>query len=98
MAFPSVLPASRVPDSRDAPVLRWGILGPGWIAEQFVESLQAHTRQEVAAVGSRSLDRAQAFAARYGIPTAVGDYQQLVELDDVDIIYVATPHKSHLEH
>ena len=47
----------------DAPVLRWGILGPGWIAEQFVESLQAHTRQDVVAVGSRSLDRAQAFAA-----------------------------------
>jgi len=98
MGFPTSLPAPRTPDSMDAPVLRWGILGPGWIAEQFVESLQAHTRQEVVAVGSRSLERAQAFAARYGIATAVGDYQQLVELDDVDIIYVATPHKSHLEH
>lgn len=98
MAFPTSLPVPRTPDSLDAPVLRWGILGPGWIAEKFVESLQAHTRQEVVAVGSRSTDRAEEFAARYGIATAVGDYQQLVDLDDVDIIYVATPHKSHLEH
>lgn len=98
MTFPTSLPAPRTPSSMDAPALRWGILGPGWIAEQFVESLQAHTRQEVVAVGSRSDDRAQDFATCYGIATAVGSYDQLVELDDVDIIYVATPHKSHLEH
>ena len=52
--FPDVLPAPRVPDSRDAPVLRWGIAGPGWISERFTASLQQHTRQVVAGVGSRS--------------------------------------------
>lgn len=98
MKFPTALPAPRTPDSRDAPVLRWAIMGPGWIAQQFVESLQAHTNQVVAAVGSRSLDRARAFADTYGIGTAVGSYAELVALDDVDIVYVATPHPSHLEH
>jgi predicted dehydrogenase len=98
MTFPTALPTPRTPDSMDAPVLRWAILGPGWIAEQLVASLQAHTRQEIVAVGSRSLDRAQAFARRHGIATAVGSYETLVALDDVDIVYVATPHPSHLPH
>ena len=98
MTFPAALPAPRTPDSREAPPLRWAVMGPGWIAQQFVESLQAHTTQVVAAVGSRSLDRARDFADRYGIPTAVGSYAELVALDDVDIVYVATPHPSHLEH
>lgn len=96
--LPAALPAPRTPDSMDAPPLRWGILGPGWIAEQFVKSLQAHTRQEVVAVGSRSADRARDFADRHGIGTAVGSYEELVGLDDVDIVYVASPHPSHLPH
>ncbi|MCW2771540.1 MAG: oxidoreductase [Aeromicrobium sp.] len=98
MTFPAALPVPRTPDSMDAPPLRWAILGPGWIAEQLVESLHAHTRQEVVAVGSRSLDRARSFADRHGIATAVGSYEELVGLDEVDIVYVATPHPLHLPH
>jgi predicted dehydrogenase len=92
------LPSPRTPDPMAAPPLRWGVLGPGWIAERFTESLQAHTRQRVVAVGSRSSARAQDFASRYALPTAVGSYEELVGLPDVDIIYVASPHPSHLEH
>lgn len=73
-------------------------MGPGWIAEKFVESLQAHTRQEVVAVGSRALPRAQDFAERYGIATATGSYAELAQCEDVDIVYVASPHPAHLEH
>ena len=78
MTLPTELPASLVPDSDDAPVLRWGILGPGWIARQFTESVQAHTRQVIAAVGSRSLDRSREFAREYGIDRAYGSYEELV--------------------
>jgi predicted dehydrogenase len=92
---PALLPASRVPDSMDAPVLRWGIMGPGWIAERFVESVQAHSRQVIAAVGSRSLARSKAFADRFTVPVAYGSYQELAEAPDVDIVYVATPHNFH---
>lgn len=98
MPFPRMLPTSRVPDPMQAPALRWAILGPGWIARQFVQSLQANTRQEVVAVGSRALERAQDFAADYQIATAVGSYEELVALDNVDIVYIATPHPSHCEH
>ena len=94
----AALPSPRTPDPMSAPSLRWGVMGPGWIAERFVESLQAHTRQEVVAVGSRELTRAQGFAAGHAIPAAVGSYQELVHRDDVDVVYVATPHPAHLEH
>lgn len=91
----NTLPASHVPDSRDAPSLRWGIMGPGWIAERFTESVQAHTNQVIAAVGSRSLARSKAFADTFGVPAAYGSYEELAESPDVDIVYVCTPHNFH---
>jgi len=89
------LPMSSIPDSRDAPVLRWGILGPGWIAQRFTESVQAHTGQVIAAVGSRSFDRSKAFAESFGIPAAFGSYEELVADPGIDIVYVCTPHTAH---
>ncbi len=85
-------------DPQSAPPLRWGILGPGGIAEGFVGALHRHTRSRVVAVGSRSRDRAQAFAARYAVPTAHGTYRALVEDPAVQAVYVASPHSEHLEH
>lgn len=91
----SALPVARTPDPLEAPVLRWGVLGPGWIAHRFVESLQAHTRQQVVAVGSRNHDRAAAFAAQWGLPKAHGSYDALLDDAGVDIVYIATTHPSH---
>ncbi len=91
----AALPASRVPDPMAAPPLRWGIMGPGWIAERFTESVQTHTRQVIAAVGSRLLERSQAFADKHNVPAAYGSYEELAAADDIDIVYVATPHNFH---
>ena len=46
-----------VPDPREAPPLRWGILGAGGIAATFADALLARTRGEAAAVGSRPAPR-----------------------------------------
>ena len=78
-----------------APALRWGVLGPGWIAERFVTAVQRSTTQQVVAVGSRTLQRSAEFADRFGIATAHGSYQALVSDPAVDVIYVATPHNAH---
>jgi predicted dehydrogenase len=91
----TTLPQPRVPGSRDAPVLRWGIMGPGWIAERFTESVQAHTGQVIAAVGSRSLSRSKAFAETYNVAAAYGSYQELAAAPDIDVVYVCTPHTGH---
>lgn len=98
MTFPTTLPTSRLLPPQDAPPLRWGILGTGWIAAKFTESVKAHTRQVIAAVGSRSQETAKQFASEWGIGTAFGSYEELVRAPDIDIIYVATPHGQHHQH
>jgi len=98
MSFPKSLPSSRIPDPMQAPALRWGILGSGWIAEQFIASVRAHTRQEIAAIGSRSVDTARDFAEKWAIARAHGSYEDLVGDDSLDVVYVATPHNMHRDH
>lgn len=98
MTFPTALPASRVPPPMEAPALRWGVLGTGWIAEQFIASVRAHTRQDIAAVGSRSRNSADAFARKWDVATAHAGYDALVSDPSIDVIYVATPHNLHHAH
>lgn len=98
MSFPSALPPSRIPDPMSAPSLRWGIMGTGWIADQFTRAVQAKTRQVIAAVGSRGPEGARRFATRHDIATAHGSYEALVADDSLDVIYIATPHPSHRDH
>ncbi|MET0480787.1 MAG: Gfo/Idh/MocA family oxidoreductase [Mycetocola sp.] len=74
--------------------LRWGILGPGGIAQAFANDLVLNGLT-VQAVGSRRADAAAAFAEKYGIPNVHGSYEDLVADPEVDVIYVATPHPFH---
>jgi len=94
-SFPTALPAPRTLDPLAAPALRWGVIGPGWIAERFVQALQRSTRQQVIAVGSRDLDRSSAFAAEHGIERPYGSYAELLADPEVDVVYIATPHNAH---
>jgi len=75
--------------------LRWGILGTGWIASQMTADLAIHG-SPVTAVGSRTQSKADAYAAEFGIANAYGSYEALVADPDVDVVYVATPHPSHV--
>ena len=72
----------------------WGILGPGGIARAFAKDLGFIQGHAIAAVGSRSLDNAQKFAADFG-GIAYGSYEELVADPTVNAIYVATPHPAH---
>lgn len=80
------------------PPIRWGILGTGWIARVFTEDLLRLPGHVVAAVGSRAPHTAEAFARRHGIERAYGSYERLAADDEVDVVYVATPHNHHLAH
>ena len=88
-------PMSTATSLRGGPTLRWGVLAPGRIAADFVQTLHANSDQRMHAVGSRSLDRATAFAARFGIERAYDSYERLVADPGVDIVYVAAPHSEH---
>lgn len=86
-----------MPIPPDAPGLRWGILATGGIAHAFAADLRAAAR-DVRSVGSRSADAAGRFAAKFEIPRAHTSYRDLLADDEIDIVYVATPHDSHAEH
>lgn len=77
--------------------LRWGILAPGKIAHKFATGLQGLPEAELAAVGSRSIERAKEFAAEFGVPRAYGSYEELVRDAGVDAIYIANPHNYHMD-
>lgn len=76
--------------------IRWGVLATGGIAATFVEDLKFLPDAEVVAVGSRSDEAAETFAAEHGIPRAYGSWQGLADDPDVDVVYVATPHSAHV--
>jgi predicted dehydrogenase len=77
-------------------VVRWGILSTGRIAKAFAKALKDTPGAVLAGVGSRTLADAQAFAQNFG-GAAYGSYEELVAADDVDLIYVGTPHPLHVE-
>jgi predicted dehydrogenase len=96
--LPSTFPEPRVLASSSVPTLRWGILGAGGIAGIFASALNQHTTQRLAAVASLTPGKGDAFAQRFAIDAALSSYEQLVARDDVDVVYVATPHQFHRQH
>ena len=77
--------------------IRWGVLAPGRIAHSFASDLALVPDATLTATGSRSLERAEAFAAQHG-GRAHGSYEALVADPEVDVVYVASPHALHEEH
>ncbi|MBM1107411.1 Gfo/Idh/MocA family oxidoreductase [Aurantibacter crassamenti] len=77
--------------------IRWGIAGPGKIAHKFAQDLQLVKGGHITAVGSRSIERAKAFAKEYGAQHAYASYEALFKSEEIDIVYIATPHNSHAE-
>lgn len=78
-------------------VIRWGIVGLGNIAHKFADDLALIKDAKLTAVASRSLDRAKEFAKEHTCSLAFGNYDELFESDEVDVIYIATPHDSHAD-
>lgn len=76
---------------------KWGILGPGKIAGKFAEDLQKVPGAEIYAIASRTESRAIAFAEEFNAVKSYGSYEELVNDQEVEIIYIATPHVFHFE-
>jgi predicted dehydrogenase len=77
--------------------LRWGIIGPGRIADEFATALRAVELACLYAVASRDKLRAEIFAKTHGAARCYDSYQALIDDPSVDAVYIATPHRFHFE-
>ena len=77
--------------------MKVGIIGAGWIAEKAAITLNGMTDCQAYAIGSRSIEKAQAFARKWNMAKAYGSYTELIADPDVDLVYIATPHSHHYD-
>jgi predicted dehydrogenase len=78
--------------------IKWGILACGRIAKKFAADLKLVEGSELVAIASRDINKAIEFAKEFPAKHVLGSYEELVQLADLDVIYVASPHSHHHEH
>jgi len=76
--------------------IKWGILGTGRIASVMATALESVDNSELYAVASRDILKADGFASKFNIPVSYGSYEELVEDPEIDVVYIATPHNTHM--
>lgn len=79
-------------------MVRWGVISPADIGVQkVIPAIQQAANCRVAAIASRNRERAHAVADHLGIPRAYGSYEEIIEADDIDAVYIPLPNHLHLE-
>ena len=75
--------------------INWAVLGTGVIANEMAVALKKNGKN-IYAVGNRTHEKAVIFAEKYGIGKVYADYNEMFTDPDVDVIYITTPHNTHL--
>ncbi len=75
-----------------------GIIGTGWIAEKMAITLKDMKGVEAYSIASRQLQTAHDFAQKWGFTCAYGSYEEMLDDEQVELVYIATPHSHHFEH
>lgn len=75
---------------------RWAYIGNGNIANSTASDITKGNHR-IVSVFSRNTEKANAFAKKYGA-AAFNDFDSCVNRDDVDGVYIATPHTSHIDY
>ena len=79
-------------------MIRWGILGCGRIARKFASDLRLVDNTQLVACGARHALSADAFGHEFSVKNVHHSYESLAQDNEVDVMYVATPHSHHHEH
>ena len=91
-AFGGTMPGTaRTAGAKSVKTLRWGIVGTGGIANSMAGMIRMADAAAIGAVSSRRMETAQAFADDHDVPNAFDSWQEMIDSDLVDAIYVATP-------
>lgn len=75
--------------------MNWAILGTGVVANEMAQALE-NAGKKVYAIGNRTHEKAVAFAEKYGIEKVYEDFHEMFHDDEVDVIYITTPHNTHI--
>lgn len=78
--------------------MKVGIIGAGNIAKTLTNTMQQMKDVEVYAISSRSKEKAEEFRREFSLFKAYGSYEELVNDEEVEMVYIATPHSHHYEH
>lgn len=76
--------------------MNWAILGTGVVANEMAQALR-NAGKKVYAVGNRTYEKAVAFAEKYEIGKVYDDFHEMFHDDEVDVIYIATSHNTHID-
>lgn len=76
---------------------RWATLGCGVIANQLAQAMEKQGRK-LYSVANRTHEKAVAFAEKYGIEKVYDDMEDVFTDENVDIIYISTPHNTHISY
>lgn len=78
-------------------MVKWGIIGAGNIARKFAKTIESVEGAELYAISNRSLEKAQKFKEEFPCEKAYGSYQEIVDDENIDAVYVSVPHSYHFE-
>jgi predicted dehydrogenase len=77
--------------------INWAILGPGTIAGDFAKAI-TEVNGSIYAVGARSIEKAEKFSSNYNVENVYGNYNEMLKDDEIDVVYISTPHSNHYEY
>jgi len=76
-----------------------GIIGTGWVSEEYIKAFTEDKRSEVRALVNRSIEKPQHYKRKYALDCSVDkDADSMLARDDVDIVVVSTPHDLHTQY
>lgn len=76
--------------------IRFGIVGTGTIAHRFADAIKHVPQAELAAVASRTKEKADFFGDEFDIPFRFESYEKMAQSDAIDAAYIAVPHSGHI--
>ena len=76
--------------------IKWAVLGTGVIANEMATALEKNGKK-LYAVGNRTYEKAVKFGEKYGIKKVYTDFNEMFTDPEVDVIYITTPHNTHIQ-
>jgi len=76
-------------------LIRFGIIGTNFVTDWVIEAMREHSKVFIAAVYSRTQERAEFFAAKYNIPHRFTSLEEMASSDLIDAVYIASPNSFH---